>query len=497
MPYMIVNDKENNKYCVHKQNADKSAGDSLHCYTGEDAEKKAKAYMRALYAHENDLISQDFLFTELAGSKAFDGMASGKFTDMHGTAVEIMDDDLPAIVEQTKAVIASTATESGEIVGLPIDEENHNHKGGAGWIVDVSMDESGKKIRFVPKWTEIGLKLLGDNIRRFFSVSVDLKEKVILGGSLTNWPATRTKEGKLLLRPIELSTSLLAIDDSIDEKVAAVRNTFYEQFKQRVDIPLMSSYIEKVFDDYAICRDGNNLFKATYTTGKDGKIKFADRDQWVPVKLTYKELNMDPNFVQTGLQRLADEFNGFISKIKGDKPEGDTTMTLPPTSTAAPVAPVTLSTTVNPSILEFLQTPEGVQELGRQAELKAQEAIQAEKRKIYVMEFASTLVGGTPKAPFGLPIKADEVVALLLSLPENQAKAVEMMLTKTKQAVIAFKEAGFSGEFNVNPRLPEAFRPSLQMWIGAGRDIKSFFEANTELGKADDYNLNEFIPKEK
>jgi len=55
MPYMLVHHKEEGKVCVHKQNADKAAGEMMHCYTGQDAENKAKEYMKTLYAHSNDM----------------------------------------------------------------------------------------------------------------------------------------------------------------------------------------------------------------------------------------------------------------------------------------------------------------------------------------------------------------------------------------------------------------------------------------------------------
>jgi HK97 family phage major capsid protein len=45
MPYMIQ--KENETYCVHKENADGTAGEKINCH---DTEEKAKAQMRALYA---------------------------------------------------------------------------------------------------------------------------------------------------------------------------------------------------------------------------------------------------------------------------------------------------------------------------------------------------------------------------------------------------------------------------------------------------------------
>lgn len=48
MPYDLV--KEGEKVCVRK----KDTGKIMHCYEGENAESRAKRYMRALYAHSED-----------------------------------------------------------------------------------------------------------------------------------------------------------------------------------------------------------------------------------------------------------------------------------------------------------------------------------------------------------------------------------------------------------------------------------------------------------
>jgi hypothetical protein len=576
MPYMKV--KSGNTICVHKQNADKSAGDKLHCYTGADADARADSYMRALYANvnqelddsmeefsgvkggflvtesdgtthlpttvdgkpdhglmgaawaalhggyrgqkyqgpdkdkaiaklkamyerekmtppsESSMFNFDFLFTELGDPKPFEGMAAGKFTDMSGQTVEIKSSDLPKIVEHTKASIESTRTESGEIVGLPIDPDGHNHAGGAGWIVDVSLDSSGTKIKFIPKWTEVGLKLIKDNIRRFFSVSLDLANKVILGGSLTNWPATRTKEGKILLRPIELSIAMFAIDESLSEKLQSIRNAFYTQFQSSPgSVPMMTSsspsiYLDKIFDSYVICQEGDNLFKVPYTVNADGKYDFASHNKWVKVKIAYQEIaNMTEPIVP----------NPDVSK--GETQMSESTTPVTPTNTPAPAATktdVNDPRTVNPKLYELLQTPEVIQELGRQAEAKAKEMVDAEVSKQRIVEFATTLVGGTKDHPYGLPVRAEEVVALLVSLPPQQAQAVEMMLTKAMKA-INFAEMGVNGEYNAHPRLPEEFRPMLKTWMDSGKELSAFFSANPEVGSEEDFNLSEFKPKEK
>jgi hypothetical protein len=138
-------------------------------------------------------------------------MVAGEFTGMLGQLVVIEAGDFPAYISNTKAAIEHTKTESGELVGLPIDAAGHDKGDGAGWIVDAfseTVTKPGGKavevIRLVAKWTELGRGLIEKGIRRMFSPTIDMKNKVIVGGSLTNWPASRDRRGNVLLRPVEL-----------------------------------------------------------------------------------------------------------------------------------------------------------------------------------------------------------------------------------------------------------------------------------------------------
>lgn len=144
----------------------------------------------------------DLQTQETQPGKPFDGMRAGSFVDMRGTPVTFAEKDLAVFVSNTNAAIAATRTPGGEVVGLPIDAQNHNKGDAAGWIVNAEL--SGDVIRLTPKWTDLGLDLISSSRQRFFSPTVDLENKTIIGGSLTNWPATRAK-GKTLLRPIELA----------------------------------------------------------------------------------------------------------------------------------------------------------------------------------------------------------------------------------------------------------------------------------------------------
>ena len=168
----------------------------------------------------------NFLYVDLSATdlKNFDGMAAGEFTDMRGRKVKLGADELPDYITNTLDVLESTRGASGDLVGLPIDADNHDHMGGAGWIKGLTLDSARNVVLHSVEWTEMGAELIRTNARRFYSPTIDLANKVILGGSLTNWPATRDKKGRMLLRPIELSSQLQEIDMEIESNL----NTFMQ-----------------------------------------------------------------------------------------------------------------------------------------------------------------------------------------------------------------------------------------------------------------------------
>lgn len=145
------------------------------------------------------------LSASVVDGRPFDGLAAGEFEDMYWRSVEIKAEDMPAYAANTLAGIEASRTESGELVGLPIDSRNHDKGDAAGWITGAYL-ESGL-VRLKPNWTDLGVELIKSGRQRMFSATVDTVNKVILGGTLTNWPATRDQAGKVLLRPIELSES--------------------------------------------------------------------------------------------------------------------------------------------------------------------------------------------------------------------------------------------------------------------------------------------------
>lgn len=184
---------------------------------GMEQDQAVAACMSMWREHDKKKESMhSFSFTELTQEqvklKYIDGLAAGTFTAMSGDEVTFKPEELEDYVKNTQEIINSTKTESGEIVGLPIDKNRHDHDGGAGWIVGLELDKTRNIIRFLVNWTNEGKELIKNNIRRFFSPSTDPEAKVILGGSLTNWPATRNAKGQMILRPVEFSAQIKEID---------------------------------------------------------------------------------------------------------------------------------------------------------------------------------------------------------------------------------------------------------------------------------------------
>lgn len=176
-----------------------------------------------------------FLLASMIGQtpegKPFDGMAAGTFYDMWGREAIIDAADFSAYINNTRRLIESTRGESGQVVGLPIDCYGHDLNGGAGWITAVDLSEDGNKIRFTPRWTDDGMELIESDKVRFFSPSLDLMNKVVNGGSLTNWPATRTAT-EIKLRPIELSEGLNELDLEEDTDALTLLESAFAKAKQ-------------------------------------------------------------------------------------------------------------------------------------------------------------------------------------------------------------------------------------------------------------------------
>jgi hypothetical protein len=478
---------------------------------------------------EVSLKRQNFLFVNLAeqasGAKPFDGMAAGEFTDMYGRKARFKKEDLPAYVQNTKAVLASTADSEGNVVGLPIDGMNHDHQEAAGWVVDVNLGEGGEVIQFTPRWNDWGMALISKDVMRFFSPTVDLSNKSIMGGSLTNWPATRDEQsGKILLKPIELSAQIYEMtDESLLERANNIARAFRSAFRDQFDTEY--AWPVDVFDGYVICELNDKLYKVTFSEGEDGFV-FAEFDQWIEVKRSYVEAALrEVKKLLSGLFGKAGEnVNNGGEHPADNQPETgviEMEMTeqqlaeLINKSVAAALANKTPAPDLKAADLSALLDLEGLSDDARKqrkAELAAyiaSERTRAENEwraemarfahESNMAQLSSRLVSGTDECPRGLRASAEELKAHLMKLDPDEAKFWgDLMTAALEKGFVEFSERGHGRQMQGTQVLPAGIAASLKAWTESGQTVEEFFRVNAvELGNMADYNLADFQPKEK
>ncbi len=430
-----------------------------------------------------------FLFADLAApdlvnGKTFDALAPGKFVDMYGRKLEIKTGDLEQYAENTRRAIDATKTEGGEIVGLPIDAFNHEKGDGAGWIVAVEVNDG--RLRVTPKWTEVGTDLIVKGIRRFFSATVDVGRKVIMGGTLTNWPASRDHiTSNILLRPIELSDQsptlyeLVDFDDSPWDAAAVESGMEIGDFRKCCLLDLngypgqdgdpkksLAKLAYKKSPDSAPNRAALRAMATGHGISavkrppevppsfyKSKMVSAAKRiaslwgqafDTDVPEniqnvasgELSYLETEdnlMALELTQEGLNSMID---AAVSAAVGQavtKAIGDALPKPPPVAPNgngnSAIATAELISTLGLDKLEAgaqQRIEAAIQEqfvaVQKNAETQYMLKLAQVTRKHDVAEFATRMTGGTAETPRGLPAKADELSKHLLALPKEEAQ---------------------------------------------------------------------------
>lgn len=415
--------------------------------------------------------------------KEIDGVSTGTFTDYSGRRITFTEEQLEKMVKNTLPVIESTKTESGELVGLPIDVWGHDQGDGAGWIKNMAYDADRKVITLSPKWNQKGVDLIKENVRRFFSPTIDLLNNIVMGGTLTNWPATRDgKTGVIKLRPIELSTGVYGMADLIDGSLNERLNYIANEFINRFGDDDFSTFPKDIYDNYLVAYSGDKLFKVTYVENEGG-IEFASPDDWVEVELTYIEATMS-------------KFNlkDFVNELISGKGVENMTVIKEKEKVIDEVPNVVdlMASASEEDIAKLAEDPKVAQLIQERAEAK----IELAKAEAEIVQFSKKMAGDEGK---GLPVPQDKLEKFLLSLsPEQYEEAHEILEHIAKTGLVSLEEKGHSEKIKGNKPLPEHMKVALTRDIKAGMSIDNFFEANAvELGAQSDYDLTEFVEKEK
>lgn len=491
-----------------------------------------------------------FLFAELSadtliGGKLFDGLAAGVFTDFNNRPVTIDAADFPAYITNTLAAIEATRGESGELGGLPIDASGHGAGDGAGWIVGIQRE--GDRLRLLPKWTAFGLELIQSGIRKFFSATVDTAQKIILGGTLTNWPATRDSQGKVMLRPIELSKPLasstrmlsLSPDASMDEITSAVRTAWYDQFNPSQADPTApmdpaapsmtgtdAPTVQEVFSDHIVIKEGDTLYSVNWSQDDTGAIVFDGRDAWTALQQTYVEaamafasriLNLNNKGHKTAQPakptRLAPKSEAPVTVKLSDLSAADRAelaqlVALNLKASGAPAEPVAplppelssligiggMSAEGKASLTTWMAAQ--AKTVHEQAELEFKANLAKIQRDNTLTELSQRLTGGSAEHPRGLKgITAEQLKAHLLALPADEANYFGGLLTSVvENGLLEFTELGHGRPVQGTIILAEPYATFLTEWVENKQTVAEFFEINArELGDMNSYNLSKYL----
>lgn len=364
-------------------------------------------------------------------NRPFDALTIGEFTDMYGRDVKIDEKVISKIAENTKAAIAASRDEEGELVGLPIDSLNHDKGVAAGWIVDAEF--VSPVLRLTPRWTDLGRDLIGSGVLRFFSATLDLKNGVLLGGTLTNWPAVRGKDGKMILKAIALSqgdeTENLLGGNNMDKEVVETSNPVtLDQVKDLVAETVRAELTQALRDA---------LPKTETAKNGDGGEKID----------LVKLLELDG---------VADEF------VQASKEQ----------------------------LIEMQA------QMKQKALAEAAQMLAEVRREGRITEFAAKVTAGNASVPRGLPVDPAVLRKFMLSIPHEKQVELEAILENIWQnGFVEFSELGDAGRGRALKQLPAYFAKKLDDGELKVSDLSAPFMQGAFDGDVSEYDLSKWTGK--
>lgn len=396
----------------------------------------------------------NFLFFELQGltpGKPFPGFAAGKFVDMLGREIELKASDLQDFITNTLNKIKEYQGKG--MPGLPIDASKHDKGDAAGWIVDVEresgevIDSAGTAvpvIRILAEWTQIGVQKLTDKVQTNFSPTIDLDNKTIAGGSLTNWPASVDGNGIPLFTAVELSQGI--------------------HYLQANEPPTWARRLLDKIDNLLNHQAGEPA--AAVSPEPIG-------DELMTIELTQEQLD----------QLVDGRVKEALTELEKQRP--------------ADTADLSQLVEALGMKADDTRLAELAQLVQHQADLKWQAKLADMQRETRYAELSARLTGGTAEAPQGIPVKAETLKDELMKLTPDQASFWAGVLeTTVKNGLSDFSELGHGRRVSNKQAVPDYAVPSLKAAIAAGNDPNEFF-ALAGLGAASDYDLSAYIKEDK
>lgn len=415
---------------------------------GEDCEGKA---FRIANGVINEMKEKTIYFDLLAPGKPFAGFVAGDFMDKWGREVSVKEKEMPVYLENTVKRIAKVKEKGME--GLPIDAEQHDKGKAAGWITGVSQgavtDSNGEEISAIQlavNWTKLGLELIREKIMANFSPTFDQAQKVIVGGSLTNWPATKDEDGVPLFSGIELSEGV---------------KTFEKPEETPDEIDAESKANAEALDD-----GGNDMTELLLANldeeGRQALLEEAREE----IKSEIPEVDEDEI-----IERLKGEVEVEAFKDVVDIGEAREQML--------------------GQMQKALQSE--YQRMQEQSGVMLQSMLAEIKRDQDIAEFSTKVTNGTDDIPYGFTVERDEVEKHLQLLDDQQRKSAMHILGQIwEKGRVAFEELGHGKKVHGNKELPEYIASKLE---SGDLELADLRDPILGLGDIEEYNLTQWEDK--
>ncbi|MEA1998251.1 MAG: hypothetical protein U9N61_02845 [Euryarchaeota archaeon] len=395
-------------------------------------------------------------FDLLSPGKPFAGFVAGEFVDMWGRAVSVTEEEVPEYLENTAKRIAQV--QDKDMDGLPIDAEQHDKGKAAGWITGVAQtsvnDSDGKSIsalEFTVSWTKLGLELISEKIMTNFSPTFSTEQKVVVGGSLTNWPASMDEKGIPLFSGIELSQGVKTFDKvpdeipgGLDAEEKAKPNASKEDIggsKNMSDELLLANLEEE---------------------GRQALLQQARKE------IETEMPEMDEEKI---IERLKNEVKLEAFKDVVDIEDARNQMM------------VEMEKALK-SEYERMQSQAGQMLKGMLSEIKRDQDI---------VEFSTMVTGGTDKVPYGFTVEKNKIEKFLQSLDDKQrTDAMGILGQVWEKGRVGFEELGHGKKVKGNKELPAYFADKLTSKELVVADLR---DPVLGLGDIGQYDLSQWEDK--
>ena len=398
----------------------------------------------------------------LEGSKSFSGFAAGTW-ETFLSEIEIKESELNDYRKNTLVLIEARKGK-GE-AGLPIDAKGHNHGEAAGWITGVkrskeinSNGEDVPVLKFDAKWTELGVHVLSERLVTNFSPEFYTDEKVIVGGSLTNWPATMDENKVPIFSAVQLSKGVGML-----ENLRAKIMSLFDELKSKV----------------------KNELEDETELEHNGGTEMADELTLEQLSEEEREYLLDQArkaaFADLGVEGTPEEISAKLKK----RVDVDALKALSGNAFAEAF---------------FAEAEKVADEHFEQLEVRSAQMLQQKlaemNKKREIVSFCNDVTGGTKSVPYGLRVERVELENVLAGLDEGARVKVQALLKSTwEHGRVDFGEIGHGNEpKHGNKRLSDLIAEQLKVAIGDGSTIEEFFKAaGEELAPQADYDLRGFV----